>query len=111
MKELTDKLKKQGYRVFLADSGTYGFYTNELGSKLVSFQIDLGVLSFSGNYKTDNGRQTGTGWRITANDTGDYKAIFNTPAPHWAVGDSKWQYTTLKQHLDTYQKSSKYNEL
>lgn len=101
-------IKKAGFRVFLAESGTYGFYTDADGSRVVSFQTDLGQLSFSGNYKTNNPSQTGTGWRL---NTQGYADMFNVVAPAWAVRDAKWQYTTLAQHLKTYQSSSKYREV
>jgi hypothetical protein len=108
--ELTSKIKEQGFRVFIAKSGTYGFFTDTEGSKVVCFQVDFLSPSFSGNYKTDNPKSTGTGWRISDSDTEDYGTIFNAYPPHWAVGDSKWKFTTLDQHLDSYQKSSHYSE-
>ena len=109
--ELVPKIKRQGFRVFLAGSERYGFFTDEDGTRVISFQVDYLSVSFSGNYKTDAPGKTGTGWRITDNDTGNYKEIFNSYPPQWATSDSKWKYTTLKQHLGTYQKSSKYTEV
>lgn len=44
VKELANKIKATGFRVFIAKSGTYGFYTDTAGSKVVYFQYDLGVL-------------------------------------------------------------------
>ena len=107
---LADRLKASGFRVFIGENGEYGFFTDEAGTKIVSFQTDLGVTSFSGNYKTDKPRETGTGWRITDNDSGKYQEIFDTYPPTWATKGSKWKYTTLEQHLDMYQRSSKYTE-
>ena len=36
--ELANKIKSLGYDVYIAEKGTYGFFTN--GERLVSFQID-----------------------------------------------------------------------
>ena len=110
--DLVPSIKAQGYRVFIAERGTYGFYTDQEGSKVISFKADLGNISFSGNYKTNNPKSTGTGWRISDSDKGNYEQMFNSFPPSWAVaGCSKWKYTTLDQHLDDYQKSSKYVEV
>lgn len=101
-------IKAAGYRVFIAERGTYGFYTDAAGSRVVSFQFDLGGFKFSGNYKTDMPRTTGTGWEILK---GTYSDMFAEYPPSWAVRTAKWEYTTLEQHLKTYQSSSKYTEL
>jgi len=105
--ELAAEIKAAGYRVFIAERGTYGFYTDTAGSRVVSFQIDLGVIHYGGNYKTNRPQQCGTGWRL---DTADFGTMFNQCAPRWAVGDASWQFTTLEQHLKAYQSSSKYQE-
>jgi len=108
--EIARDILAAGFRVFLAESGTYGFYTDQEGQKVISFQLDLCGVKFSGNYKTDQPRQTGNGWGIAENDT-NYKSMIDAYPPHWAVGDSNWQYTTLEMHLSTYQSSSKYKEV
>lgn len=110
IKKLTQTLVAKGWRVFVAESGTYGLYTDSEGSKVVSFQSDVGGLSFSGNYKTNKPKQTGTGWRLEVS-SGDFKRLFGSSPPLWATGDATWTYTTLEQHLDNYQKSSKYAEV
>lgn len=112
--ELSQAIINAGYRVFIAESGTYGFFTDNEGTKVISFQYDLGSVSFSGNYKTDNGRQTGTGWRISEQidlTKSGIDSLFNTIPPRWAVGNSNWKFTTLDQHLNTYQRSSRYSEV
>lgn len=111
IQELVPEIKKAGFRVFLAESGRYGFYTDKEGSRLVSFQVDYLSPSYGGKYKTDQPAKTGTGWRIAEGYDKDFKEMFNECAPHWAVGDANWKYTTLEQHLDFYQKSSKYKEV
>lgn len=111
IKQLADKIKAQGFRVFIGKSGTHGFYTNKEGKRLVSFQYSLG-LSFGGNYKTDNPRQTGQGWRIADSDNGNYEDMLAASAPWWAIKDAKkWQFKTVKQYLKEYQRSSKFKEL
>lgn len=108
VQQLAQEIKQAGFRVFIAKSGTYGFYTDAEGSKVVSFQFDLGGFKFTGNYKTSEPRNTGTGWGL---EDGDYKNMFNQYAPRWAVRDAQWQFTTLAQHLATYQSSSQFVEL
>ena len=113
-KELAEAIKKAGYRVFIAQTGTYGFYTDATGSRVVSFQYDLGGFKFAGNYKTDQPRQTGTGWGMgetwewTA--TG-FRTMFSSGPPSEFLRGAKWKFTTLDQHLATYQASSRYVEL
>lgn len=112
--ELAAAIKKAGYRVFIASSGTYGFYTDAQGTRLVSFQYDLGGIKFSGNYKTNNPRSTGTGWVIgTGYDRSavGFRTMLESGAPSWAVRDAEWRYTTLAEHMKVYQSSSKYTEL
>lgn len=114
--ELAQSILKAGYRVFIAESGTYGFFTDQHGDKIVSFQLGILNFSFSGNYKTSSPRTTGTGWRIDDEKSlpilkSDFDRIFNTGAPQWALRGAKWRYTTLEEHLNSYQWSSKYTEL
>lgn len=108
VKELANEIKASGFRVFIAKSGTYGFYTDANGTRVVSFQAGLSGMTFSGNYKTTNPHSTGTGWQLENNT---FKDMFNQIAPNWAVRGAEWNYTTLEQHLATYQKSSVYSEI
>lgn len=108
VKELANQIKQEGFRVFIAKSGTYGFYTDTTGSRVVSFQADLGGMKFIGNYKTSAPHSTGTGWELSQ-DT--FQGMFNQSAPSWAVKGVTWKYTTLEQHLATYQQSSIYAEV
>lgn len=108
VKELASQIKQEGFRVFIAKSGTYGFYTDKAGSRVVSFQCDLGGIKFSGNYKTSNPRSTGTGWELSK---GTFQDMFNQSAPSWAIKEATWKYTTLEQHLAVYQQSSNYTEI
>jgi len=103
---LVKEISKSGFRVFLSGNGEYGFYTDALGSKLISFEVCYGVFKFSGNYKTDQPSQTGTGWVI---DTVGFKDMFSAMPPSYAVGDSEWRFQGVEEHLDTYS-SSKFTE-
>ena len=110
-KDLVDVVKdilSNGWRVFIAERGHYGFFTNDTGERVISFQLNLGVVIWNGNYKTSNPKRTGGGWRLQP-DT--YKNMFYAQPPYWAVGGEKWKYTTLEMHLKTFQKSSKYMEI
>ena len=106
--KLVPKIKAQGFRVFIAKRGTYGIYTDAEGTRVISFQFFLGLIDFSGNYKTDNPKQCGTGWQLPS---GTYKKMFNACPPSWAVREAKWSYSTLAEHLETYGNSSRYEEV
>lgn len=106
--ELVPQIKAAGFRVFVAERGTYGFYTDAAGSKVVCFQVGLGGLEFSGNYKTSAPSSTGTGWRLLTQPPAE---MFKQGPPQWALHGATWEYTTLEQHLKTYQASSKYTEV
>jgi hypothetical protein len=112
--ELAQSIKAAGFRVFIAKSGTYGFYTDEAGSRIVSFQFDLGGFKFSGNYKTDQPRSTGNGWGFGEGvdiSASGLRSMFESTPPQWAVRGANWELTTLEQHLKTYQASSQYVEV
>jgi len=106
IEDLVKEISKSGFRVFLSDSCEHGFYTDKLGSKLISFEVCCGVSEFSGNYKTDQPSQTGTSWGI---DAASFKDMFASTPPSYAVGDSEWRFQGVKEHLDTYS-SSKFAE-
>lgn len=110
VQQLAADIKAAGFRVFIAKSGTYGFFTDAEGTRVVSFQYDLSGFKFSGNYKSDQPRSTGTGWDLGTNLSGNYKGLFNSSAPDWAVRGANWKHTTLAQHLAVYQSSSAYVE-
>lgn len=109
--ELAAEIKAAGYRVFLAESGTYGFFTDAEGARVVCFQFDLGGFKFSGNYRS---KSCGTGW-IMGDAYGvspeGLAAMIESRPPHWATKGEAVQQTTLAQHLQTYQLSSRYTEL
>jgi len=100
-----------GLRPLLAHTGTYGIFTDAEGARVVSFQVDLGGIVLSGNYKSEEPRITGTGWRIgTWKPDDNLVDILKSTAPHWATSGIPFRYTTLADHLKTYQASSKYEE-
>lgn len=108
VKELANEIKAAGFRAFITKSGTYGFYTDSAGSKVVSFQYDLGGFTFIGNYKSNN-PHSGTGWGLV---TDSFKAMFAQCPPSWAIPSGyTFKFTTLEQHLKTYQASSQYVEV
>lgn len=117
VKNLAAQIKAAGFRVFLAESGTHGFYTDAEGTRLVSFQRDLGGFKFSGNYRARNaadGRSVGSGWAL--GDTykvspSGLKAMLDSCPPQWATRGITVDLTTLAQHLKTYQSSSRYTEV
>jgi hypothetical protein len=106
--ELAQEIKASGFRVFIAASGTYGFYTDLEGSRVTSFQYGLGGFEFHGNYKSDQPRSTGTGWRVL---NGTFKDMSAEYPPSWATKGANWRFTTLEEHLGVYQASSRYVEV
>ena len=110
--EFAQAAVKAGYRAYLAEKGNYGFYTDDDGSRVVSFQFNgFFESSVGGNYVTDKPAQTGTGWRIADASAKNIRVYFDANPPHWAVRDSKWRLATLDDHLDRYQRSSKYEQV
>lgn len=102
---------QHGYRPFIAKSGDHGFYTDDAGTRIVTFQFYRGNASVSGNYTTNKPGQTGTGWHMA--DVPDLTQIdkyFKAVWPTWAVGDARARYTTLDEFLGAYQISSQYRE-
>ena len=104
-RELASELIAQGYRAFIAASGTYGLYTDAEGSRMVTFQYGLCGFEFGGNYRSPG---NGSGWRL---ETESFDRMFKANPPHWAVGRTPTRLTTLAEHLDIYGSSSKYVEV
>ena len=112
IQELVKELHKEGLRVFLSKAGTYGFFTNTEGNRVVSFGKNYFAIDFSGNYITDNPKQTGTCWRLNSENFSSYKDLLKCSAPPWALGAAKIiRYTTLEDKLKQYGKSSGYCEV
>jgi len=117
--ELISKIKSFGYPVYLSKNGNYGFFTNSDGSKIVSFQIDCFFFNFSANHKSIG---LGTGYRITNDEqcplweidnfcTAEFlEKLINAPIYKSRRKNEKFlSWTTLEQHLKSYQDSSKYS--
>ena len=105
-------LKGYGFRVFIAERGTYGFYTDESGKRIVCFQCSLGTLSFSGNYHST---RSGQGWRIADSivtpTKDDAQRWLEANPPQWAIGNDAVTMKTMDDHLKQYQQSSQYKEV
>jgi len=104
-------MQDESLRVFLAEKGTYGFYTDQDGGSMVSFQCDLGEITFSGNYITSDPRKTGSGWQMGPIESGNYAMVLKATPPSWAVNGATWRLTTVEEHLKNYQSSSRYTEV
>lgn len=116
--ELVSKIKSFGYPVYLSEKGNYGFFTNADGSRIISFQIDYFFFNFSANHKSIG---LGTGYRITDDEkcllweidkfcTADFlDSLMNAPVYKSRRKNERFiSWTTLNQHLEMYQQSSKY---
>ena len=106
--KLAQQIKLEGFRVFIAKSGTYGIFCNREGTRVTSFQCDLSGISYFGNYVTDQPRRTGTGWKARQGAFADINAEYPPP---WATNDAKWSFKTLEQMQKDYAASSCYVEL
>lgn len=111
--EFAHYIKGLGFRVYLAKGEAYGFITDDVGSRVLSFSFTDGGRLW-GNYGPPS-QVSGTGWRLeqaphdlqTANDV---RRALNAAAPSWC-GDGWKRYTTLEEHLKLYGSSSNYVEI
>jgi hypothetical protein len=114
IQEICKLIKDCGYRCFIAEKGNYGFYTDTNGSRVVCFSV-RSFIHIGGNYKTSALRSNGTGWTIGDFDQVDSKLIntcfYSVPTNRVNVTGSIWRYTTLQEHLDMFNTSSKYTEM
>lgn len=107
LEELAAKIKSYGLRVFIAEKGTYGLYTDVEGSRVVGFESRSGNITFSGKLMYS------AGWRIeeAPQSKEDFLSALYTPAPCWVSGGLSLTYQTLERQLKDYQQSSKYVEV
>lgn len=106
--KLTQQIKHEGFRVFIAKSGTYGIFCNKEGTRVTSFQYDISGIRYFGNYVTDQPKRTGDGWEALH---GSFADINTEYPPSWATKDAKWSFKTLEQMQKDYGASSYYVEL
>ena len=122
IKELALKIKSLGYNVYLSESETYGFFTDNKEEKLISFQIDYFWFNFGSNHIS---KGLGSGHRITSDEkyllwdienfcTPEFLSeIFNCK-PYFAdkrKGEEFIRWTSLSEHFEKYQSSSKYSKI
>lgn len=111
IRNLAEKIQAEGFRVFIAQSGTHGFFTDAAGARVVCFEWELSSIRFSGRYITNNPKSTGDGWGICDCTEENFRQVFDAYPPYWAVGISAWKFATLKRHIKRYQNSSLYKLL
>lgn len=114
IQELSQKIKADGFRVFISGSGEYGFFTDKGGDTVVCFGVDdlTHAYTFTKCYqavKATESNKVGTGWGLQNNLT--FEQMIKAIAPKWATEGVPVNYTTLQKHLMSYQKSSNYAEL
>lgn len=112
--EFAHHIMSLGFRVFMAESGTYGFITDEKEERVLGFSFGSGIPSLSGNYSPAS-RESGTGWLMDTVPS-DLKTKEDTHStlyahPHFHTGKGWNHFTTVKEYLGIYQKSSKFHEL
>ena len=110
--ELIDEiLQEDGLRVFVAERGTHGFYTDREGGRVVSFDVTSGYMcvpSYSGAYQPHP--TLGTGWRLQKGSK-TYTELLQEFAPYSITNGCSVKYSTLGQYLNRYQGSSKFREI
>jgi len=100
IQEVAQDILAKGLRVFIAESGTYGIYTNQEGTRVVYFQADLDGVNFSGCYSSPIRSGCGTGWRIgNWLDHKDYAAMLQYAPPRWATGGNRVTMLDLDRYL------------
>lgn len=111
--DFAQRIRNLGFRVWIAERGTYGFISDESGERVLSFSIEDGG-SLGGNYGPPS-KESGTGWRLeqnlanlqTAFDVN--KALTDRPPSYCGKG---WKYlTTVTQYLKSYAASSNFAEV
>ena len=110
-RRFAEHAKALGFRAFLAESGHYGYITDEDAQRVMSFGVDFGSIKLSGNYRAS--RLTGSGWEIERDIgaeslTRDEMAGY-LHAPTW-VRDAT-PYVTEAEYRATYQKSSNFTQV
>lgn len=110
--EFAQKLTDWGFKVYIAESGTYGFVTDESGKRVLSFQdIGSSFEALGGNYGPPS-VQSGTGWRMDEvpsdlDSAEKVKATLNALPPAFA-GTGWKKLSTIEDHMKDYQSSSRY---
>jgi len=102
--EIATTLRNYGLFVYRSKSGSYGFYTDGTGDRVVSFQTTGGRTMFSGNYATC---KDGTGWQMTEDvprNRDEALALLYALAPAWA--NRAPVYMTCEDYLACYGRSS-----
>jgi hypothetical protein len=111
-REFAARIKAMGFHVYVAESGNYGFITDDAETRVLSFSFSDGG-SLGGNYSPPS-RESGTGWRMdiypySLQTPEDVRKALYAAAPSFA-GKGWKTYTTVKQHLATYGNSSRYEK-
>lgn len=112
IKEVVEKLKSEGFLVWVAESGLYGFYSDASKKRVVYFEARYGVVEYAGCYRPKNhadGRHVGTGWTLPFNGilSGDqYATILDLAAPCWATN----RLDILYHDVDSYLKTNKHSK-
>lgn len=107
-REFAERIKAMGFVVYLAESGEYGFITNENESRVLCFGFSGVSTRLSGCYGPPS-TTSGTGWGMDQGpedllNADDVKRALYAHPPAWA--GNGWKYlTTVKQHLAQYSSS------
>lgn len=109
IKSLAKQIKAEGLRVFLSEDGEHGFFTNEKGDRVVSFQLDYLTSEslFFGNITTEHTRNICTN-HFQIDSFLSFKEMLSSTDKK---GYKSVSYCTLEKYLNIYQKSSKFSEL
>jgi hypothetical protein len=111
--ELAAQIKAHGFRVWVAKSGTHGFYTNKEETRVVYFQAGLGGYEMSGCYQPKEFMGNGWGLGILPDTTREtLQRYLDTWPPNGVTKGVQVKLTTLEDKLDSNgAKCSHYKEV
>ena len=108
-----ERITEMGFTVYLAESGVYGFITDDSESRVLSFSFN-DQTSLGGNFGPPS-TTSGTGWRMdeapaSLTNAERVKAALYAYPPSWSRNG--WRYlSTVAQYLKAYGPSSKFVRL
>lgn len=111
--EFAERIKALGFAVYIAESGDYGFITDDTESRVLSFGFGTSA-GLGGNYGPPS-TTSGTGWKMDEDPydlrtADDVRKVLYAHPPHWC--GKGWKHmTTVAQHLAAYQASSRYERI
>lgn len=106
--EFSQHLTTKGFVAYIAKAGDYGFFTNAVGARCVSFYVNGGIVHLSGEYAASI--NDGSSWpldvigNVMQFSHASLDELLHTPAPRWA--NKNPAYTTAAAYLKNWHNTS-----